>query len=436
MRLSILGGGGFRIPLIYRALLDDPDRHRIDEIVLYDVAADRLDVIESVLAAMAESAGPAPSVPSLVRARALEEAVTGADFVFSAVRVGGLAGRIHDERVALELGVLGQETTGPGGLAYGLRTIPVAMRIAHAVRTFAPHAWVLNFTNPAGMITQAMQRVLGDRVIGICDAPESMVLRIAAATGHRGRLDADYVGLNHLGWLRGLRVDGTDVLPAVLGDDRVLGELEEGQIFGPDWLRALGCIPNEYLYYYDFTREAIAAILAAGMTRGEYLLRQQGDFYAAAQAAPGEALSLWQHAVDARQSTYMAEARAAAKPRPELPDVGGYERVALGVMSAISSDAGATMILNVRNDAAVDGLPADAVVEVASTVDAKGAHPQDVGAPAGYQLGLMQQVKAVEGMTIEAADSGSRDDAWRAFAAHPLVDSVAIARRLVVGYLG
>lgn len=433
MKLSILGGGGFRIPLIYQALINGAERHRIDEVSLFDIAEDRLQVIESVLAGMAAGSAWAPKV---TRGRDLEEAVTGAHFVFSAVRVGGLLGRIRDERVALDLGVLGQETTGAGGVSYGLRTIPVAMGIAAAVRDYAPDAWVLNFTNPAGMITQAMRRTLGDRVIGICDAPESMVLRIAAArgVGHRPD-DTDYVGLNHLGWLRSLTVDGQDLLPSVLDDDRLLASLEEAQLFGTEWLRVLGCIPNEYLYYYDFTRDTVGSILAAGTTRGEYLLRQQGDFYAAASASPQRAVALWRRAVDERQATYMAEARTVGSDRPTTPDAGGYERVALGVMSAITADSGATMILNVRNGTAVTGLPADAVVEVASRVDAAGVHPLAVTPPTTYQLGLMQQVKAVEMLTIRAADTGSREDAWLAFASHPLVDSATIARRLVAGYL-
>ena len=213
---------------------------------------------------------------------------TGADFVFSAIRVGGLEGRVVDERLALDLGLLGQETTGPGGVGYGLRTVPVALAIAERVGLLAPDAWVINFTNPAGLVTQAMQSVLGDRVVGICDSPLGLAKRAAGALGLRlSEVVIDYAGTNHLGWLHGLSADGRDVLPELLADRERLESFEEGRLFGADWLQAIRAIPNEYLWYYDFTRDSIAQIREAGQTRGEYLLGQQGDFYAAVRRSPG-----------------------------------------------------------------------------------------------------------------------------------------------------
>src|SRR6266480_3974346 len=202
VKLAILGGGGFRVPMVYQALLADTGPLRETEVVLQDCDPQRLAVMESVLARLAARS---PDAPRVTAAADLDAALEGADFVFSAIRVGGLAGRERDERIALDLGVLGQETTGPGGIAFGLRTIPVALHIAERVRQLCPGAYVINFTNPAGMITEAMQRVLGERVIGICDTPSGLGRRITAALGlapAEARLD--YVGLNHLGWLRGV----------------------------------------------------------------------------------------------------------------------------------------------------------------------------------------------------------------------------------------
>ncbi|MFC7108390.1 hypothetical protein ACFQQB_53060 [Nonomuraea rubra] len=224
----------------------------------------RLEAVSHVLRGLAAGHDDPPAVSTTTD---LDTALRGADFVFSAIRVGGLAGRTADERVALELGLVGQETTGAGGVAYGLRTVPVAVRVAERVATLAPDAWVINFTNPAGMVTEAMRRVLGDRVIGICDSPLGLVRRAAAALGlDPARVSPGYVGLNHLGWLRGLTFEGRDVLPRLLADDDLLGRVEEARLFGPDWVRALGAMPNEYLYYYYFTREAVAA--GSGRTRG------------------------------------------------------------------------------------------------------------------------------------------------------------------------
>ena len=179
--------------------------------------------------------------------------------------------------MALDLGLLGQETTGPGGLSYGLRTSRSRSRSPRESRPLAPDAWVINFTNPAGMITEAMQAVLGDRVVGICDSPIGLARRAAQASGSSpAEATVDYVGLNHLGWLRGVHADGRDMLPELLADDARLGSIEEGRLFGLDWVRTLGAIPNEYLYYYYFTRDAIAPITGGGQTRGEYLLGPAG----------------------------------------------------------------------------------------------------------------------------------------------------------------
>ena len=272
MRLAILGGGGFRTPLVYAALAGSDSG--VTDVVLYDTDAGRLDVMAHVLASISSVEGAASAralgytstrdseAPRVTVTTELDAALEGADFVFSAIRVGGLAARVQDERVALEHGVLGQETTGPGGIAYGLRTVPVATRVAERVRAVAPDAWVINFTNPAGMITEAMRGVLGDRVVGICDTPITMAKRAARLLGvdPHTPVGLDYVGLNHLGWLRGLRVDGEDLLPRLLADDALLGATEEGQLFGLDWIREIGALPNEYLYYYDFTRDAVASI--------------------------------------------------------------------------------------------------------------------------------------------------------------------------------
>jgi 6-phospho-beta-glucosidase len=236
--------------------------------------------------------------------------------------------------------------------------------------------------------------------------------------------------------MRAVLVDGQDVLPDLLADDRALDTLEESSIFGMPWLRTLNCIPNEYLYYYYFNRDAVAAIGRQPATRGEFLTRQQADFYAAAAAAPRQALRLWREASSRRRALYMAEAKGGrARPEQEPPGEGGYAGVALGVMNAIAGNRQAAMILNVRNAGALAGLDEDAVVELPCTVDASGAHPIPAVRPDLHQLGLMQQVKAVERLTIEAAATGSPDAALKAFALHPLVDSVSVARDLLSGYL-
>src|SRR3954451_541597 len=180
MRLTILGGGGFRVPLIYRALLADREEGRVTHVTLHDLDPSRLAAIGRVLSAQA---GDDPLAPGVTATTDLAEALTGADFVFFAVRVHGLRGRVIDERVALDEGVLGQETVGAGGIAYGLRTVPVVRALARPISPVAPAAWVINFTNPAGLVTEAMSAHLGDRVIGICDSPSALARRVVRALG-------------------------------------------------------------------------------------------------------------------------------------------------------------------------------------------------------------------------------------------------------------
>lgn len=435
VRLTILGGGGFRVPLVYGALLRDRAEGRVTRVVLHDLDADRLSAVTRVLA---EQAAGVPDAPEVTATTDLDEALRGADFVFSAIRVGGLEGRAHDERVALAVGVLGQETVGAGGIAYGLRTVPVAVDIARRVARLAPDAWVINFTNPAGLVTEAMSRHLGDRVIGICDSPVGLGRRIARVLGVADPKEAwiDYVGLNHLGWVRGLRVGGRDELPRLLADPALLGSFEEGRLFGADWLRSLGAIPNEYLHYYYFNRETVRAYQEAEQTRGAFLREQQGRFYEEMRQPGAEPLKAWNRTRAEREATYMAANReSAGAGEREAEDLsGGYEDVALALMRAIARDERTTLILNVRNRRTLDVLDGDAVIEVPCVVDANGAHPVSVDPLPGHATGLVCAVKAVEREVLAAAESGSRATAVKAFALHPLVDSVSVARALVEGY--
>ena len=434
MRLAVVGGGGFRVPLVYEALLRGRDEVPVHEVVLHDVDARRVRVVVEVLRQMSLGAA---DPPRLVVADRLDDALGGADLVFSSVRVGGLAGRVADERVAVDLGLLGQETTGAGGIAYGLRTVPVAVHLAERVAALTPEAWVLNFTNPAGMVTEAMAAVLGDRVIGVCDSPAGLCRRVARALGvPPERTWFDYVGLNHLGWLRAVLVDGRDHLPRLLADDRLLGSFEEGRLFGADWLRALGAIPNGYLWYWHVDRGADRPPVRR-RTRGEQLRDQQERFYATVEADPSSALVVWRRVRRERDETYLAESRDADVATGRDPgdvDDGGYERVALDVVAAIAGNRRSVHVLDVRNRGAMRGLDDDAVVEVPCVVDGNGAHPVAAGEVEPHQLGLLQTVKAVEREAVAAALEGSRDRAIRAFALHPLVGSPDRARRLLDGY--
>jgi len=442
MRLVILGGGGFRVPMVYRALAARSSLG-IDEVVLFDVDGARSKVIAAVLQ-------PKPGI-RIRLTDSLPEALTGADVVFSAIRVGGAAGRVRDERRALEAGVLGQETVGAGGLSFGLRTLPVVLRAAELQAELAPKSWLINFTNPAGMITQALSTVLGPRVVGICDSPVGLIRRAVRALGVApSGIEYDYAGLNHLGWLTGLRQNGADLLGRLLADDSLLQRMEEGRLFDPQLLRSLRAIPNEYLHFYYSARE-LTASLSRAKTRGEVVLAEQEDFYRAAgqamtvagQAVPaaGQAMTavgqapavaemLWEQTRAHREQTYLAEARLDERDTADLSG-GGYEQVALDVAEALTTGVAKELIVNARNGSAYPQLPAELVLETRCVVDATGARPLPGPALHLHQLGLMASVRAAEQSVIDAVRTRDRAAAVHGFAIHPLIGSSRIAARLV-----
>ncbi len=433
MRLTILGGGGFRVPLVCSALVRDHEAGRVDHVALYDTDEVRLTAVARVLA---EQAAAYADAPVITLHTDLDEALAGAAFVFSAIRVGGMAGRSCDERLGMAHGVIGQETVGYGGISYALRTLPVVMDLAERIRVQAPDAWVINFTNPAGVVTEPMSRVLGDRVSGICDSPIGLARRVLGALGVQGDdVVIDYAGLNHLGWLRGLRVDGRDVLPDLMARPDLIGTFEEGRLFGAEWVTELGAVPNEYLHYYYFRREVRHADQLAAQTRGAFLVEQQGRFYEQLEHRHDvSALALWERTRLDRETTYMATNRQSAGMGDRDEDdlvSGGYEDVAIALMRGIAYDQSARLILNVRNRGTLAALDADAVVEVPCVVDASGAHPVAGTELPDFGVGLVTNAKYVERQTIEAGLGGSRAAAVRALAHHPLVDSVTVARSLL-----
>lgn len=437
MKIALLGGGGFRVPMVYGALLARAQRLGLEEVALYDVEEWRLAQIRPVLEGLERERGEQLPFRSTLR---LEEALEGADFVFCAIRVGQLEGRVVDEQVPLDEGVVGQETTGPGGICFALRTVPVMLELAQAVAERVPQAWFVNFTNPAGLVTEAIQDTLGGRVVGICDSPAGLCRRVAAALGRRPEeLWFDYFGLNHLGWLRGVHDGERDLLPDLLADDERLGSFEEGRLFGGEWLRSLGMIPNEYLFFHYFSSDTVGALRSGLESRGAFLLHQQAAFYDANGRTPAEALDAWRATRREREATYFEEARAAvgmSAPAEDWEDVGGYEGQAIAVVEAIAFNERRVLILNTANRSSLPFLDETAVVEVPCVVGSAGIVPVAVGDVPGHARALIESIKEVERTTILAALTGSRELAVKALALHPLVPSVNTARRIFDAYAG
>jgi 6-phospho-beta-glucosidase len=442
MKVTLIGGGGFRAPIVWKSVAGGTGPSRVEELVLYDVSESRLNRIAAVIEGLRRERGGGPAVHTTTD---LDAALEGAEIVFCAIRVGGLAGRVIDETVPLREGVLGQETVGPGGISFALRTVPVMLEIARVVARRAPNAWFLNFTNPAGLVTESIRSELGDRAIGICDAPAGLCGRVASALGKSLEgLSFDYAGLNHLGWLLSAKEDGRDLLPSLLADDALLSRIDEARTSGPQRVRALGIIPNEYLAYYEFPADIAAAMTRSG-SRAQILKSQEDPFYAGQESPPDEALAAWRRVRDARFGTYMAEVHGLKEDGPDAcnseqakdegPGEAGYAAIAAAFLGAVSGGEHGDLVLNVANRGRLAFLDDDAVVEISCRVGSDGPSAFPGAALPPAQAELVARVKEVERVTIRAAVTGSRLLALEALTAHPVMTSRAAAERILDGYL-
>ncbi|PWH13676.1 MAG: hypothetical protein DDG59_13940 [Anaerolineae bacterium] len=444
IKIAILGAGGLRTPLILQAILLRQSRLALSELALMDIDGAQLDLIAALTAPL-EAANP-PRF-HLLRTTSLEEALQGADYVITTFRVGGMAGRAIDERVALKHGVLGQETTGPGGFAMALRTLPVLLQVVQKMAQLCPQAWLINFANPAGLLAEAVVRVGGwQRSVGICDAPHTMRRAFAALLNAPPQeVLLDYFGLNHLGWIRRVLYQGENHLPRLLELIRQSDHVP-GLPFSPTLITTLGMIPNEYLYYYYHTRQAVENILKAGISRGEQLAAWNESLFAELRALRAAEdyegmLRAYQAYLKQRGQTYMVNESGQAHNLEQLDAAlaeslssEGYAGVALDLIEALNGHALRQMILNIPNQGAIQGMAADEVVEIPALVSGGAIQPLSIGDIPQHCLGLMQQVKAYERLTIEAAVQGSYAKALTALTLHPLVPGFEVAKLILDEY--
>ena len=404
MKVVVVGGGSTYTPELIEGFADRDAVLHVEDLVLLDVDRDRLDVVGGLARRMLERRGW-PGRLSLTTGQ--DGAFEGADFVLLQIRVGGQGTRFVDETLPHRFGCIGQETTGPGGFAKALRTVPVVLDIAEAAtRRAAPGAWIIDFTNPVGIVTQALVDG-GFRAIGLCNVAIGMQRTFARRFGvEPERVELEHVGLNHLSWERAIRVDGTDVLPGLLESD---GPWLADMVSLPEELvRALRSVPSYYLRYFYMTDVVLAEQLA-GKSRAEDVMAIERDL------------------LERYRDPALAE-----KPR-QLEERGGafYSEAAAQLIAALATDAGDVQVVNLRNGGAIPGLPADEIVEIAARVGRDGVVPIPV-APLGPELlGLVLQLKAYERLTIQAALSGDREMALLALLANPLVARYSTAAPLL-----
>ncbi len=451
MKLTILGGGGVRMPGFVRAVLSTRPGS-FDQICLLEPDQLRRDTIGRLAVDLASALGQ-PGLVTVTTDPA--EALTGADFVFSAIRVGGDQARVIDEQVALRRGLVGQETTGPGGFAMALRTIPVVLSYCESLRRYAPGVTLINFTNPVGLITQAIADHGGIRVVGVCDTPGGTIEHLGQFLGaSRPQVQAAYAGLNHLGWVTSLRVDADERIGELLARFEELQESDHRfAAFDPAMIRRVGALPTEYVYYFYDPSRYVREVAAAGSSRGEDVLRLNTELLAGlakafADGGVDDAWAVYSRLLGVRRDTYMrtdmegasgqdeARARRSARPEPRLDAaaVGGYEGLALQVIDGLTGAAPSDCIVNVRGGGTVADMGADDVVETRASVSPAGIVPQPSPALPRSAHGLVLQVKEYERAAVDAAVSGDFALAGVALAMHPLVPGITAARDLLTEY--
>ena len=431
-KIALLGGGSVRTPLVAFGINESAKHLGAEEFVLYDPDRERVRVIGELCKALVAREDGSLKIRV---ANSLEDAVSDAAFILSSVRVGGIDTRATDERIAIEHGYPGQETTGPAGAAMALRTIPVAIEQARQVERLSPKGWLINFTNPAGIITQAILHHTGANCVGICDTPTELFHRIASALkAGPDEVRCDYAGLNHLGWVRRVWLDGEDVLGKLLSDDAALQRLFPTPLFDFDMLRTLGLIPTEYLFFYYSRRRALSNQRSAGTTRGEEVARLNtelmGRLYSQIQSGQGKiALATYTDYLNQRSGSYMKLEGASgsafdanAKPSEDpFRAATGYHRIALDVMNSLCGDTPRRVVVNVRNNGAIADVAPDDIVEVPCAIANGTIAPERCGQLPEEVSGLVLAVKAYERAIIEAAVTESELLARKAMLLYPAI---------------
>jgi 6-phospho-beta-glucosidase len=404
IKLAIIGAGSSYTPELIEGLVQEKENLLVDEIAFHDIDEERLDIMTGFCRRYLKHLGHDVQITPTTDRR---KAIQGARFIDVQIRVGGNAQRVLDEKIPLKYGIVGQETTGPGGMLKALRTIPVMLEIARDVERHSPEAWIINYTNPTGLVAEAVTKYTRANMAGLCSGGLFPRWRAAEALGvNQDRINYDYVGLNHLNFAFNFTVDGRLVV------DEEFDRIAEAAAWGaldPELIKTLRLIPSPYLQYYFHTSSKVAELKEKGYTRGEEVQRLEKEVFAA-----------------------YADPSVQAKPEAlTRRGGGGYSEIALNVMKAIHTNQEKIVIVNVPNRGAVPGLPDDGVVEIPCVVNAAGIFGINVPEVPRTVWGIIAAVKNYEQLAVEAAVTGSREIALLALLAHPLVRDHEIAKPLL-----
>src|SRR4051794_31410714 len=404
MKLAVVGGGSTYTPELVAGLAREREQLDLRDVVLHDIDPERRDVVGGLAGRMLDAAG---YDGGLSVTDDLDSTLDGADFVLIQIRVGGQEARLSDETVPLACGCIGQETTGAGGLGKALRTVPVVLGIAERVRELAADgAWIVDFTNPVGIVTRSLLDA-GHRAVGLCNVAITTQRKLAQLLDvEPERVQIDQVGLNHLSWVRFVRLDGEDVLPELLASHG--DELAQEVGLRRGLLEELGVLPSYYLHYF-YAHDVVLAEQLDGIPRATTVAEVERGL-----------LELY-------RDPNLVEKPALLEQR------GGafYSEAAIGLVGSLATGDGAVHVVDIRNGETIDGMAPDDVVEVPARIDDSGATalPQPPVAP--ELLGLMQHVAAYERLAARAAVSGDRGLVHKALLTHPLVAQDAVSAELV-----
>jgi 6-phospho-beta-glucosidase len=408
MKVAVIGGGSTYTPELVSGLSREGERLPIRELVLQDIDAERREVVGGLAARMLEREGYAGD---LLVTDDLDRAVDGADFVLVQIRVGGQQARLSDETVPLSCGCIGQETTGAGGFAKAMRTVPAVLGIAERVRELAAdEAWIIDFTNPVGIVTRALLDA-GHRAVGLCNVAIGFQRRFAELLGvEPERVLVDQVGLNHLTWVRAVLLDGDDALPELLAEHGE--ELAVENHLAPELIAELGVMPSYYLHYF-YEHDAVLAEQLEGTPRAETVMELERGL-----------LELYRDP-GLNEKPALLEQRGGAF----------YSEAATGLASSLAAGSDEVHVVDLRNDGTLAGLADDDLVEVPARVGREGPVPLPQAPLAPELLGLVQHVAAYERLTAEAAVTRDLETAHKALLAHPLIGqwslSVGLLEKLI-----
>lgn len=449
MKLVVLGGGGVRSPFLAKSIVSNADIGSITEVVFMDIDKEKLRIFGGLAKIISNRIDPNIKFSYTTDA---VEALTDADFVITTLRVGGDACRTHDERVALDLGVLGQETTGAGGFGMAMRSISVLLEYCRIIKEVAKdNVLVFNFTNPSGLVTQALRDAGYNNVFGICDAPSEFIKQLARSVGSSEEdFSIKCYGLNHLSWFKEAKVNGIDVTDRLLNDEEIYNSTDM-RSFDRELVGLVGdALMNEYLQYYYYREQKIDKIKSSKQTRGELILEVNEKMYEKLKDIDVEkdydkAFDIYLEHYMIRENSYgMIET---GKERIDLmkkqtidefiaePDAGGYAGVALNFIKAYVSGKPCEMVLSIPNDGAIKELDDTDVVEISCIIEKGKVTPVPVDGISDMQLNLMRTMKFYERTAVSAIVNRSREQAIKALTINPLVNSYSIAKQIVDKYI-